>query len=78
MNRFFYQKLALNNIKKNSKTYIPYILTSIGTIAMFYTMSFLNSAKDIGSMSDSATLRSILWMGSAVIAIFSLIFLFLI
>ncbi len=76
MNRFFYHKLALNNIKKNSKAYIPYILTSIGTIAMFYTMSFLNSAKDIGSMSDSATLRSILWMGSAVIAIFSLIFLF--
>lgn len=76
MNKFFYQKLAVNNIKKNSRAYIPYILTSIGTIAMFYNMSFLTVAKDIGSMSDSASLRSILGLGAIVIGIFSLIFLF--
>ena len=76
MNRFFYAKLAVNNIKKNAQTYIPYLLTGIGTIMMFYNMSFLAIAKDIGSLSDSAQLRSLLSFGAGVIAVFSVIFLF--
>lgn len=76
MNRFFYAKLAVNNIKKNAQTYIPYLLTGIGTIMMFYNMSFLAVAKDIGSLSDSAQLRSLLSFGAGVIAVFAVIFLF--
>jgi putative ABC transport system permease protein len=76
MSNSFYQKLALSNIKKNSKTYIPYLLTCIGTIMMFYNMCFLTVAKDIGSVSDSMSIRYILFLGSIVIGIFSLIFLF--
>lgn len=76
MSKSFYQKLAINNIKKNSKTYIPYILTCIGTIMMFYNMCFLTVAKDIGSVSDSGSVRYILFLGAIVIGIFSLIFLF--
>ncbi len=76
MNSFFYQNLAVNNIRKNSKTYIPYILTCIGMIAMFYNMCFLAVAKDIGSVSDSESLRYILFLGTVVIGIFSCIFLF--
>lgn len=76
MNKFFYQKLAINNIQKNSKTYVPYILTCIGTIMMFYNMCFLVVAKDIGSVSDSGSIRYILFLGAIVIGIFSLIFLF--
>lgn len=76
MNKFFYSKLALNNIKKNYRTYIPYILTCIGTIMMFYNMCYLSVAKDIGSVSDSGSVRQILFLGEIVIGIFSLIFLF--
>ncbi len=76
MNKFFYVNLAINNIKKNSKTYIPYLLTCIGTIAMFYNMIFLAVAKDIGSVSDSGSVRQILFLGAIIIGIFSLIFLF--
>lgn len=76
MNKFFYQKLAINNIRKNSKTYVPYILTCIGTIMMFYNMCYLAVAKDIGSVSDSGSVRYILFLGAIVIGIFSLIFLF--
>ncbi|HHV99123.1 MAG TPA: ABC transporter permease [Clostridiaceae bacterium] len=76
MNSFFYPRLAANNLKKNAKTYIPYILTCIGTIMMFYNMSFLARAKDMGSLSDSQALRTILSLGASVIAIFSVIFLF--
>lgn len=76
MSNSFYHKLAINNIKKNSRTYIPYILTCIGTIMMFYNMLFLSVAKDIGSVSDRESVRTILALGSIVIGIFSLIFLF--
>jgi hypothetical protein len=76
MNRFFYTKLAVNNLVKNAQTYIPYLLTSIGTIMTFYNMRFLVAAKDIGNLSDSASLRSVLALGAGVIAVFSVIFLF--
>ncbi len=76
MNKFFYQNLALNNIKKNYKTYIPYMLTCIGTIMMFYNMVYLVVAKSIEIVSDSGSLRQILFLGAIVIGIFSLIFLF--
>jgi len=76
VNRFFYPKLAVNNMQKNAQTYIPYLLAGIGTIIMFYNMSFLAVAKDIGSLSDSEQLRSLLSFGVWVIAFFSVIFLF--
>ncbi len=76
MNKFFYPKLAVNNIKKNSKTYIPYMLTCIGTIMMFYNICFLVVAKDIEIVQDSGSLRQVMLLGAMVIGIFSLIFLF--
>lgn len=76
MSKLFYSRLAVNNIRKNSKTYFPYLLTCIGTIVMFYNMCFVAQAKQIGSFGSSDSLRSMLSFGSAVIAIFSLIFLF--
>ena len=76
MNRFFYAKLAVNNMNKNAQTYLPYLLTGIFTVMMFYNMSFLAVAKDIGSLSDSAQLRTLLSFGAGVIAVFSVIFLF--
>lgn len=76
MSKSLYARLAVNNIKKNSQAYIPYILTCIGIIAMFYNMAFLTAAKDIGSISSSSTIRTILFFGETIIGIFSVIFLF--
>ncbi len=76
MNRFFYAKLAVNNMQKNAQTYLPYLLTGIFIVMMFYNMSFLAVAKDIGSLSDSGQLRKLLSFGAGVIAVFSVIFLF--
>lgn len=76
MNRFFYLRLAVNNIKKNFRAYFPFMLTCIGTIIMFYNMCFVTVTKDIGSFSNSRSLRTILCLGAVVIAIFSVIFLF--
>ncbi|MCR1898919.1 ABC transporter permease [Irregularibacter muris] len=73
MSKSFYIKLAWNNIKKNSKSYIPYILTCIGMIIMFYNMCYLLIAKEIGY--DDASLRSILGFGTIVTGVFAFIFL---
>jgi putative ABC transport system permease protein len=76
MSTFFYAKLALTNIQKNGKTYYPYILTCIGTIAMYYIMHFISLNEGLNHMSGGDSLKSILELGTVVVAIFSIIFLF--
>ncbi|MBP3950921.1 ABC transporter permease [Bacillus suaedae] len=76
MSRFFYAKLAITNIQKNGKTYYPYIFTCIGTIAMYYIMHFISINDGLNNMSGGDSLKIILNLGTYVIAIFSVIFLF--
>ncbi|WP_411680161.1 ABC transporter permease [Clostridium thailandense] len=76
MNKLFYPRLALINIKKNSKTYIPFMITCICTIMMFYIMYDISINKGLDKMSGSQSLKSILSLGTVVIGIFSAIFLF--
>ncbi|WP_303869399.1 FtsX-like permease family protein [Acetobacterium wieringae] len=76
MNKFFYPRLALVNLKKNGNTYIPYILTCIGSIIAFYTMVSIHSNKGLDQMPGSANLKIILFLGIIVIGIFAVIFLF--
>ena len=41
MGKVFYGRLAYENIKKNSRVYVPYILTSIAAVTMYYLMHSL-------------------------------------
>lgn len=75
MPRFFYQKLALNNLKKNSQTYRAYLLTCIGTICMYFIMHAISVNKALNQMSGGTQLKVLLFFGVIVIAIFSTIFL---
>lgn len=70
-----YSKLAWTGIKKNRKLYIPYILSCIGMIAMFFIISNLSFSPLLKQMSGGSSLGSILGFGKFVIAAFSLIFL---
>lgn len=76
MNKLFYPRLAVINIKKNSKTYFPFILTCICTIMMFYIMHAISINKGLDEMNGSEALKSLLSLGTIVIGIFSAIFLF--
>lgn len=75
MNKLFYPKLAITTIKKNGKVYFPYILTCIGSIAMFYIMHSISINTGLDSMSGGEQLKMILNLGKWVIGIFSVIFL---
>ena len=72
MNKNFYPRLAASNLKKNSRTYLPYILASVFCIAMFY---IINMLKDTQFMKHNS-LTEMLNLGNYVVAVFSVIFLF--
>ncbi|WP_017416533.1 ABC transporter permease [Clostridium tunisiense] len=76
MSKMFYEKLAVINIKKNGKTYFPYMLTCICITAMFYIMEFISVNQGLEVMSGGDQLKTILKFGTYVIGFFSVVFLF--
>jgi len=76
LNNMLYLKLARTNIKANGKTYLPYVITCICTIMMFYIMHALSINEGLNGVSGSDSLKMILYFGTIVIGIFSAIFLF--
>lgn len=76
MRKGFYIKLAASNIKKNSRTYIPYIITCIITAAMFYIINSLSNNESIKKLYGGETILITLGYGTYVTAIFAFIFLF--
>lgn len=76
MRKFLYARMALTNIKKHSKIYFPYILTCVGSIAMFYIMYSLAHDDGLNKMYGGAQLGLILSTGVVILGIFSAIFLF--
>lgn len=76
MNSMFYIKLAFTNLKKNARTYVPYLLSCIGTIAMFYMMHTIASSDTLSQISIGRILQSFLYMGVGIIGFFAILFLF--
>ncbi len=75
MNSLF-PKLAIQGIRKNKKIYLPYILTCIGMVIMYYIISFLSYSKSVQNMKGGSDLQTFLSIGTGVIAVFTIIFLF--
>ena len=71
-----YVKLAKTNIRNNKPLYLPYILSGVMTVAMFYLMLFLSKNEGLEQMPGASNLTIILSLGVAVIGIFSYIFVF--
>lgn len=76
MNKFFYVRLAAQNIRKNAGTYIPYICTCVLTIMMFYVIKSLSVNPGLRGAFGGAFLGWLLSLGVYIIGLFSLIFLF--
>ena len=50
MRKGMFLRLALTNIKKNRGTYIPYMLSCMGCIAVLYIMMFIVTSPDTVNM----------------------------
>lgn len=71
----FYLRIAVNNLRKNSQTYVPYILTCIVTIMMHYMMKSLSLNPGITNLYGAGYVAYMLTLGCHVIEIFAVIFL---
>ena len=72
----FYSRLALDGMRKNRRLYLPYLLTCIMMVTMYYIMVFLTKDKLVETMEGGSNTILILNLGCYVIAFFALIFLF--
>lgn len=72
----FYFKLALSNIVKNKKNYLPYVISNIVVIAIFLCFRNLIDNIAVYSSIGITTITSLLGFGVSVLALFSLIFMF--
>ena len=67
----FYSKLAINNIRKNSRFFFPRICTEAGLIACFYIMLTLSMDGRMQSVKGGNYLSAFMWMGVAILALLS-------
>ena len=71
-----YVRLAKTNIQNNRQLYLPYIISGIVTVMMFYLMVFINNNPGLEGIPGSTNLKTIMALGVGVVAIFAYIFIF--
>ena len=71
-----YTRLAWDGIRKNRKLYLPYILTCVGMVMMYYLMGALRDSPLLYNMRGGNGSRMVLSLGVMVIAVFSALLLF--
>lgn len=76
MKRGFYPRLAWSGMRKNSKLYLPYTIACIGMTAMFYILMHLAYSPALELMPSATSVSVTLRLGSFVMGVFSLLFLF--
>ncbi len=76
MKRGFFSKMAWNGMWKNKQLYLPYLLTCIGMVMMYYIVAFLSKSELLNSIPGGDVMQSMLDLGCGVITVFATIFLF--
>ena len=71
-----YARLAWTGMVKNRRLYLPYLLSCTGMVLMFYILLGLSGSPMLAHMSGGGSSAIILRLGTVVIAVFSLLFLF--
>ena len=76
MNKFFYSRLALTNIKKNKNIYFPYLLAGTLIVMLFYILSSITIMVAGSNMKGNYAIGSILGFSTVICGIISLVILF--
>ena len=75
MNNLLYARLAKTNLSKNRQNILPYLLSCIGTVVMFFIMDTLAQGSGFDSMIGKDTILAVMGMGTYIIGLFAVIFL---
>ena len=71
-----YPKIAADGIRKNGRLYIPYFITCILMVALFYIMHMLGFSGMLSNFEGASTASDMLKLGTIIMAVFGTIFLF--
>lgn len=71
-----YPSMAFNNIKNNRKTYIPYMVSCIMTISIYYIICSICNNENVANLWGGDIIQAYMSIGISIVSIFSLIFLF--
>ena len=72
----FFTKLAITNIRKNSKTFLPYLLACTFTVAIFFILRSVSIQPELADMAGGRSLKLLLSATVYIAAFFSVIFIF--
>ncbi len=75
MNNLLYARLAKTNLSKNRQNILPYLLSCIGTVVMFFIMDTLAQGNGFDTMLGKSAILEVMGMGSYIIGLFAVIFL---
>lgn len=76
MSKMLFPKMAVSNIRKNKKLYVPYIITAIFTVMMFFMNISIVKNKNVAAMRGGENVVLLLQVALVVSFIFSAVFLF--
>lgn len=72
----FYVKMAADGMRKNGRLYVPYFITCILMVAIYYIMHFLGYSDIMKGMPGGGTASIMMQFGTYIMTVFGLVFLF--
>ncbi len=72
----FYPKIAGEGMRRNGRLYAPFLVTCILMVAIYYILHFLGYSGVMEGMPGGGTATMMMKIGTGVITLFSLVFLF--
>ena len=76
MTNGFFARLAAQNLRKNARSYGPFLLAAVLTVCMFYIILSLAVDPGLQSMTGATTIQVVIRYGVIVVGLFAVIFLF--
>ena len=72
----FYPKMAVSGMRKNGRLYMPYLVTCILMVCIYYVMHFLGNSGVMNGIPGGHTAVEIMAYGTYILVLFALVFLF--
>ncbi len=76
MNKHFFSRMAISNIKKNKRMYLPFMLTAVFMTTMLYIIYSLLQNPSLENVVCGQVLKDFLFYGQWIVVLFICIFLF--